>query len=180
MKCFYHEDREAVATCQHCGKFLCKACAQVHTPCLCQECFDLLRREEVSRQQTQAQERRQKFVDALVDTRAEFLRTCAIGVVTAVLLSYLCCGTSLGLAGQILFGGLCFFIPFGWKLLTYLQSFLPITIFGTIWFWLFWIMLKGIISIFVGIPAFAYQAIRTWQNQKRLHAIQHAADQEVI
>lgn len=43
MKCFYHEDREAVATCQHCGKALCRACASLYTPCLCVDCAQLLR-----------------------------------------------------------------------------------------------------------------------------------------
>ena len=39
MRCFNHEDREAVASCQKCGKGLCKECASKYTPCLCDECF---------------------------------------------------------------------------------------------------------------------------------------------
>lgn len=35
MKCFSHEDRDAVAYCQHCGKALCRECAEKYTPCLC-------------------------------------------------------------------------------------------------------------------------------------------------
>ena len=38
MKCFNHEDRDAVATCQKCGKGLCKECAAKHTPCMCDDC----------------------------------------------------------------------------------------------------------------------------------------------
>lgn len=82
--------------------------------------------------------------------------------------------------GEILFlGSYCFFIPFGWKLLTYLQSFLPVTIFGTLWFWLFWICTKSVISIFVGIPAFVYQAVRTLCNQKRIRQLQGERTGEV-
>ena len=38
MNCFYHEDRVAVATCQSCGKGLCKECAQKYVPCKCDQC----------------------------------------------------------------------------------------------------------------------------------------------
>ena len=49
MKCYYHEDRDAVATCQHCGKALCKACASRYTPCLCEECARLLQEQAAQR-----------------------------------------------------------------------------------------------------------------------------------
>ena len=174
MKCFYHEDRDAVATCKNCGKFLCKTCAEAHTPCLCEDCFDLLRREKVQRVRTQEQQRRQKYVDALVNTRSEFFRTCVIGVVLSGLLTILVTsGGGLELTQLLTFGLLFFFIPFGWKLLTYFQSFFPVAIFGTLGFWAIWILVKGLISIFVGIPAFLYQAFRTWQNQGRIHQLQH-------
>ena len=38
MKCYFHESEDVVATCQSCGKGLCKPCAEVFTPCLCEEC----------------------------------------------------------------------------------------------------------------------------------------------
>ena len=52
MKCFNHEDRDAVATCQHCGKALCKACASRYTPCLCEECARLLQEQAAQQAST--------------------------------------------------------------------------------------------------------------------------------
>lgn len=100
-------------------------------------------------------QRRAQFIAALVDTRQEFLKTCLLGVAVAAVLTLLYAngGGPHTLREMLFVGCYCFFIPFGWKLLTYLQSFLPVTIFGTLWFWLFWICTKGVISIFVGIPA---------------------------
>ena len=40
MKCFYHEDREAVSQCVDCGKFLCKECASKYKPILCDDCYE--------------------------------------------------------------------------------------------------------------------------------------------
>lgn len=45
MKCFNHKDQEAVATCRHCGKSLCRECAGRYSPCLCDSCFEALRQE---------------------------------------------------------------------------------------------------------------------------------------
>ena len=89
MKCYYHEDREAVATCQHCGKALCKACAGLYNPCLCEECAQILRDQQVEQARTAEEARRQRYLDALVDTRSEFLRTCVYGVITALILRYM-------------------------------------------------------------------------------------------
>ena len=63
---------------------------------------------------------------------------------------------------------LWFCIPFGWKLLTYLQSFIPLTIFGTWWFWGVYTIIKLFVSLFVGIPAFIYQLIKTIRAQKKI------------
>ncbi len=38
MKCFYHNDRDAVAQCSECGKFLCSDCAEKWEPPLCPSC----------------------------------------------------------------------------------------------------------------------------------------------
>ena len=71
-----------------------------------------------------------------------------------------------------------FFIPFGWKLITYLQSFLPLTIFGTLWFWIFWALAKGAISIFIGIPAFLYQLVKTFFVQRKIQAASRSCRQD--
>lgn len=38
MKCYYHEDRDAVAQCNVCGKGLCKECADMSNPPICRDC----------------------------------------------------------------------------------------------------------------------------------------------
>ena len=73
---------------------------------------------------------------------------------------------------------MAFFIPFGWKLITYLQSFMPLTIFGTLWFWLVWALVKAILSMFIGVPAFIYQLVKTFFVQRRIQAASQAHQQE--
>lgn len=50
MKCYNHPERDAVAMCNVCGKFLCKECADKHNPIMCDDCY------EKSLQQEQAAE----------------------------------------------------------------------------------------------------------------------------
>ena len=170
MKCFNHIDREATATCQHCGKGLCRECAAKYTPCLCEECAQLLRQEQHSRAVAEKNDRRQKYINALVDTRSEFIRTCVYGVIVSIVICFICAqGSDAPSAGKLLqYGVVCFFIPFGWKLLTYVQSFIPLTIIGTLWFWLGWVAFKAMLSIFIGVPAFLYQLVKTFFVQGKI------------
>lgn len=162
MKCFNHIDCEAVATCQHCGKGLCRECAQ------------LLRQEQASQARAEQNDRRQKYINALVDTRSEFIRTCVYGVILAAVVCLISVqGVNPPGAGQLLsYAVMSFFIPFGWKLLTYLQSFIPLTIFGTLWFWVCWIVVKAGISIIIGVPAFVYQLFKTFFVQGKIQKTQ--------
>lgn len=171
MKCFNHIDREATATCQHCGKGLCRECAAKYTPCLCEDCAEILRQEQVHRAEAEKKDRRQKYINALVDTRGEFIRTCVYGVIVALVICFICAqGDVPPSAGELLqYGVFCFFIPFGWKLLTYVQSFIPVMIIGSLWFWLGWIFVKMGLSIFIGIPAFLYQMVKTFFVQNKIN-----------
>lgn len=180
MKCFNHTDREAVATCQHCGKGLCRECAAEYTPCLCEACAQLLRQEQASRARAEKHDRRQKYLNALVDTRSEFIRTCIYGVILAAVVCLISIqGVNPPGAGQLLsYAVMCFFIPFGWKLLTYLQSFIPLTIIGTLWFWVFWVMFKAGVSIIIGVPAFAYQLFKTFFVQGKIQKAQQELQAE--
>ena len=178
MKCYYHEDREAVATCQHCGKALCKACAGLYNPCLCEECAQILRDQQAEQARTAEEARRQRYLDALVDTRSEFLRTCVYGVITALILRYMLAQGNASGAQLMLYTAWFFFIPFGWKLITYLQSFMPLTIFGTLWFLVFWALVKWTISILIGIPAFLYQLVKTFFVQRKIQSVSQVRPQD--
>lgn len=164
MKCFNHEDREVVATCQRCGKGLCKECASKYSPCLCEECHTAIMEDKATRKIKKENVKKQKYLDALVDTKSEFIKTCIWGVVWVFILgSY---------AGNSFSGIIFFFIPFGWKLLTYLQSFIPVSIIGSIIFWFAWIIMKAMLSIIIGIPAFIFQLLKTFWVQKEINHTQ--------
>lgn len=40
MKCYNHNDRDAVATCMECGVGLCRECADKYESVLCDKCFE--------------------------------------------------------------------------------------------------------------------------------------------
>lgn len=174
MKCFNHPERDAVATCQKCGKGLCRECAEKYTPCMCDSCAAQAKRNQQQQAQNKEEQRKQKYKDALVDSRSEFIKTAVIGIITGII-----CVWSLiqdekmepGFVNNVagFFVGFC--IPFGWKFLTYLQSFFPVTIFGTFWFWIIYLGVKAVLSIFIGIPAFIFQLVKTIFTQRKINKL---------
>ncbi len=84
MKCFHHSEQDAVATCQKCGKGLCRKCAEEYTPCLCDSCAVLIQQEEQQKVKNREDQRRQKYQSALVDTCNEFIKTVLIGIVVGM------------------------------------------------------------------------------------------------
>ena len=121
-------------------------------------------------------------IDALVDTRSEFIRTCIYGVVLAAVICWICAqGSTPPTAGQMLsYAVMCFFVPFGWKILTYLQSFMPLTIIGTVWFWVLWVMIKAVVSMVIGVPAFIYQLFKTFFAQGKIQKTRQEIQAEQI
>ena len=59
-------EREAVATCQKCGKGLCRECAEKHTPCLCDLCAVQIQYDQ--QQQAQNKEEQRKLWQTPVAT----------------------------------------------------------------------------------------------------------------
>lgn len=171
MKCFNHVEREAVATCKKCGKGLCKECAEKYTPCMCDACAAQLQQDKQQQAQNKEEQRKQKYKDALVDTRGEFIKTTLIGVVIGIALMVWQHDDAYTVGDYIGYLIIGLFIPFGWKFLTYLQSFIPIFLFGTWWFWLIYIIVKAFLSIFIGIPAFIYQLVKTIMAQRKINKL---------
>lgn len=176
MKCFNHPEREAVATCQKCGKGLCRECAEKYTPCMCESCVIQTQRDKQQQAQRKEEERKQKYKNALVDTRSEFIGTSVIGIVVMIVFFFwldpLNAPEYDGFIDLVCFFLASFCIPFGWKFITYIQSFLSVTIFGTFWFWIIFIIIKLFLSIFVGIPAFIYQLVRTILAQRKINKLE--------
>ena len=158
MKCFYNEDRDAVGTCQTCGKGLCKECAAKYTPVTCDDCH--------VRIVAQARnEREKKKQDALINTKEEMIKATIIGIVAGLLFSFLMCRGNKESMGDLfgIFAVLFFLwgfgIPFGWGLISHLipnvfgrgynGTILAIVI----------MVVKFLIASIIGIPAFVIQII---------------------
>ena len=173
MKCFNHTERDAVATCQKCGKGLCRECAEKHTPCMCDTCAAQVKQNQQQQAQNKEEQRKQKYKDALVDTRSEFIKTTVIGIIVGILFAWYMKNDNaeLGVAYSVRYFVLGLFVPFGWKFLTYLQSFFPLSIFGTFWFWIIYGIIKLVLSIIVGIPAFIYQLVKTILTQIKINKL---------
>ena len=151
MKCFYHEERDAVATCSRCNKGLCKECASLFNPCLCEECALIMDNEIVN-----SMEQRRK--DALIDTTSEFVFAIIKGIV-AVVVGYFVMNAIYDGNVKLFDAWFFFFLPFGWAVFTYLEQFFPSVLLGGLLFWIY-LVFKFVISIFLGIPCFIYQVIK--------------------
>lgn len=141
MKCYYHPEEEAVATCQHCGKSLCKDCASKYTPCLCDECYGILRKREAADMRA---------------ARKPFLITLAIAIVLFLIVLPIAKD-----AGDMILAYLAFFIPFGWKYanllgLTWFFNFNPSGIILMIFVYLF----RALVAVVLGIPCFIVALVK--------------------
>lgn len=151
MKCFNHEEKDATATCQYCGKSLCKECVVQSSPCLCADCCDLVASDEKAQKNL-------KRKDALIDTNAELIKAIVIGLIC----SFVICGVLGAMAGEtvpVIMRVLLFFVPFGWSLITYIEQWLPCFLLSGPAF-VVYLMIKMMVSIMLGIPCFAYQVIK--------------------
>lgn len=173
MKCFYHEDREAVAQCKSCGKGLCKECAAARrAPYICDECAEILRKDQELQVRNAEAAKKQKYLDALIDTRDEFVRACAGGAVCGIAFAVVVVYGGANFADALLAFFLGFFIPFGWKLITYKQASMTIFIGDGAWIaMLAWYGVKITLSLIIGIFAFIYQAYRTFSAQKKIDQV---------
>ncbi len=172
MKCFNHPEREAVATCQKCGKGLCRECAEKYTPCMCDTCFAQIQRSKQEKAQNEEEQRKEKYKTALVDTRSEFIKTAVIGIFIGIIGTWWIHGDGFNGFGDYVGQFFVWFcVPFGWKFLTYLQSFFPIFLFGTFWFWIIYGVVKVVLSIIVGLPAFIYQLVKTILTQRKINKL---------
>lgn len=150
MKCFYHEKKDAVATCQNCGKGLCKTCASKQSSCLCEECIKDISKNE-------AFEKAIKKQQAIIDTKEEFIAAIIKGILAVLI-------------GMLILNVLCdypfdtsefmlFFFPFGWALITYLEQYLPpMLVSGLLYF--IYLIFKITFSFIFGIFCFAYQVVK--------------------
>lgn len=145
MKCYYHPDRDAVSSCQKCGKYLCKECADKYSPCLCNECYNILRQEEKNE---------------LIESKKPFIKSIILGVVFFIV-SMIIVSASGGMKEAGWFPFVAFFIPFGWKYANLL---------GLTWFFninaagcllmCFVYAFRATVAVICGIPCFIIALIK--------------------
>lgn len=170
MKCFNHVDREAVATCQSCGKGLCRECASKYRPCLCDECYQ----DNVDDAEAM---KRLKKKDALIDTNSEMLKAVILGIVSGAAFTLVMAMAFDGYgtfdAGSYTGMFVFFFgVPFGWKGITYVESLIPTPRFFTLlvsWYFVIcWVTVKFMLALILGIPLFIFQLVRWIVNVSKL------------
>lgn len=178
MKCFNHEQRDAVAACQRCGKGLCKECASKYTPCLCESCFQALRREDRAQQAAAAQRRRESRLQKLTFTRNDLIISCVLGVPLAVYTIYMIVAESYGFdVENILVIPWMFCMPAGWRTMSKWiragQTGGNIIFMDTdsaLYLFIAHLLLRLAGAMFLGIPAFLFQVYKVAKAEKEVAA----------
>lgn len=152
MKCFCHHDRDAVAQCSECGKFLCSECAEVWEPPLCPSCGKSISSYNKS------------------SAAASLILTVILFVLGSLFIGYMYSIDSDLSFGQKLFGILFFgyviaSIPSGWKALSGITSkfFLILPVVG----WLFYFGIKLGLSVIVGFVMLPVETVKAIRVLKR-------------
>jgi hypothetical protein len=128
MNCFNHPEEVAVANCVDCGKGLCKKCASLYQTPICNEC-------NLKRVKTDKGNLIRVYVPSIV----LFIPWMLWGIANGSLL--------MGLAVGFIFAG----IPWGWKVVTFIQP--KMFLFLSFGGWVVYFLIKLVISCFFGIVA---------------------------
>lgn len=164
MKCYYHEDREAVGTCQTCGKSLCRECASRYTPLTCEDCH----REIVARS---INEREKQHQMDLATTKFDLIKTLGIGCLFGIAyVAFLIYTKETDVTTYIL--GFIFGVgfPFGWNATKAIPIFTSNGEMSNFFTALIFNLIKIVIAFLVGIPAGIYKifvAIRNYISVRK-------------
>ena len=175
MKCFNHEDREAVATCQHCGKALCKACASKYTPCLCDECFAALQQEAHAERVAAAEGQRQSGRERLSFSSGDLSLNCVLGAILTILAAVANADNEYySLLELAPLAPLFFCFPAGWRLVSRWvrageeQMGVVHTYDESVGSLIGGLLFKLAASWFLGIPAFLFQVYKVLRARKEV------------
>lgn len=153
MKCAYHNDKDAVATCNICGKTLCSACASVINPPQCIGCY------------------REGLVSRMYAARRALITDILLGIAVAiflpVLMSWLGDNNTYGLVVRLLFFG----APFGWRFFNKITP--NIFLFMPIIGWVIYFCIKFGLSMTAGIFVAPYTI---WKEIKEVKQVQKSID----
>jgi hypothetical protein len=158
MRCFYHEDREAVGTCQTCGKALCRECAGKFTPVTCDDCHRRIVAKSMN-------EREMKKQELIFESKSKLIKSVLLGSLFGILFIVV---TTIGEAREnptIFYYIITFLagfgIPFGWAAIgTFMPLYYGVSSRGAATA----MILNGlrfVASIVIGFPIFVIQTILT-------------------
>ncbi len=158
MKCFYHVDRDAVGTCQYCGKSLCRECASQYSPLSCEDCH----RKMVAKSINEREQRKQKAIG--ISTK-ELIKILVVGAIFAAIFSYIGLFNNeyepvKGIISGIVFG---FGFPFGWRALKFIPFFYSLSA-DNLYIAFLLNFFKVILAIIIGVPAAVIQLFITIRN----------------
>lgn len=154
MKCFCHHDRDAVAQCSECGKFLCSECAEVWEPPLCPSCGKSISSYNKS------------------SAAASLILTAILFVLGCLFTGYMYFSSdstfySFGekIFGTVFYGYMIAALPAGWKALSGLTSkfFLVLPVVG----WAFYFGIKIALSAIVGLVMLPVETVKAIRTLKR-------------
>lgn len=172
MKCYYHERKEAVGTCQGCGKSLCKNCIDQYESGLCASCENKKRRsqeEKVINQKKQLKNQAKMNVEI---TKKQLTKTIIKSALFGIIGIFI--GTDTGGIGNILlFTYLFASLPWGWSFVknaidTGEWAFVA-ALTNNIWLFIFGIFLKFTLAFLIGIvvmPISIIKALLEFKNAK--------------
>ena len=128
MHCFNHPEETAVATCIDCGKGLCKSCASLYQMPVCNECN--LKRVKSDKD---------KLLRVYLPSIILFIAGLVIGIINDSFVM------------GIMLGWISAGVPWGWKIISFIQPrmFLFLSYFG----WVIYFCIKLFFSYFVGLVA---------------------------
>ena len=143
MKCYKHNNKDAVSACNECSKALCPECtSKYHTP-LCDDCI----------------------LDMVTDNRNLVIKNIVV-MITCFLLGYI---IQPNVSDKVIFGLFFAGIPWGWSALTRItpKVFLSMPIVG----WVIYLAVKLMLSMVIGIfitPFKIYQVLKKIYELKNL------------
>lgn len=174
MKCYYHEKKEAVGTCQGCGRSLCKICIDQYESGLCESCEIKRRKSEEEEKLNKKKQLKNQARNNVEVTKKQLKKTIIKSAIFGVIGIFI--GSDAGNIGNIiLFTYLFASLPWGWAFVknaidTGEWAFMA-AITNSIWLFIFGIFLKFALAFLIGVfvmPISIIKAIVEFKNAKSL------------
>lgn len=151
MKCAYHNDVDAVATCNICGKALCTTCASQIKPPQCIGCY------------------KDNLAERMNEIKGSLMNDILLGIGSAILFPVIFYYTG-GLSGNIfsiIFSAAL--VPFGWRFLNKITPniFLFLPLIG----WLIYFGVKFVLSVCVGFIAAPVTIAKRVHDMKKIQQL---------